>query len=54
MPEEKKTHPVAINIPIDVWDKIEMQRLKEKQKLVDRKLTITEHLINLLNKGLNG
>ena len=53
--EAKKTHQqVAFSIPIKLWDKIEMKRLKEKQKMPDRKFTVTEQLVGLIEKGLNG
>ena len=53
--EAKKTHQqVAFSIPIKLWDKIEMKRLKDKQKMPDRKFTVTEQLVGLIEKGLNG
>ena len=53
--ENKKTvHQVAFNIPIKLWDKIELQRLKDKQKMPDRKLTVQDQLVGLIEKGLNG
>ena len=53
--EKQKTHhPVAFNIPIELWDKIEVERLKQKQKTHGRKLTVKDHLVSLMDKGING
>ena len=55
MKEKQKTHhPVAFNIPIELWDKIEVERLKQKQKTPGRKLTVQDHLVSLMEKGING
>ena len=53
--EEKKTHhPVAFKIPISVWDKVEKKLLKEKQGRPDRKLTVQDYLVELIDTGLSG
>ena len=50
---EKKTHhPVTFQIPIKTWDKVEKELLKQKQKRVDRKLNISDYLVELIDKGL--
>ena len=51
----KKTHhPVAFQIPIKLWDKVEQQLLKEKQTRSDRKLNVSDFLNELIEKGING
>ena len=52
--QKKMLHQVAFNIPIKLWDKIEMRRLKEKQKMPNRRLTVQDQLVGLIEKGLDG
>ena len=54
MDEKKTEHPVAFKIPIKIWDKLEKELLKQKQKRPDRKLTLADYLVELIGSGLDG
>ena len=50
---EKKTHhPVTFRVPIKTWDRVEKSLLKEKQQRVDRKLNVSDFLVELINKAV--
>ena len=52
MDEKKTHHPVTFQIPIKTWDKVEKELLKQKQKRPDRKLTLADFLVELIDKGI--
>ena len=50
----KTHHPVNLSIPINTWDDISIKFIKEKQKKADRKLNMSDFLVELLSMGCDG